>query len=116
VNQENTTSNSIRPASAVLWASAFIIAALVIMQAGRLAPNPAFAGMATSTDAGFTLVTSSDGQGPPEAPYDLLYVIDNSDEVLYIYTIPNATSPAGSQLKLLGGGHLPTLFKAARGG
>jgi len=112
----STTTNRISPAAAVLWASAFVIAALLIMQAGRLSPNPAYAGMATSTMSGFTLVTSSDGQGPPEAPYELLYVIDNSDEVLYIYTIPNATNPQSSRLELLGGGHLPTLFKAARGG
>lgn len=115
MNQEHNAT-SIRPGAAVLWASAFIISALLIMQAGQLAPNPAYAGMATSTDAGFTLVTSSDGQGPTDAPYDLLYIIDNSDEVLYIYTIPNATHTASSRLELLGGGHLPTLFKAARGG
>ena len=106
----------IRPAAAVLWASAFVIAAMLIMQAGRLAPNPAYAGMATSTSSGFSLVTSSDGQGPPQSPYELLYVIDSTDEVLYIYTIPNATNPASSRLELLGGGHLPTLFRAARGG
>ena len=113
MNQEHNE-RSINPSAAILWASAFVIAAMLIMQAGKLAPNPAYAGMATSTDAGFTLVTSSDGQGPPDAPYDLLYVIDNSDEVLYIYTIPNATSSASSRLELLGGGHLPTLFNAAR--
>ena len=100
----------------VLWMSAFIVTALLIIQAGNLSPNPAYAGMAASSDGGFSLVTSSDGNGPTDAPYDMLYVIDNAEEVLYIYTIPNATSPASSGLELLGGGSLPTLFKAARGG
>lgn len=105
-----------RSTHATLWASAFIIGALLIMQAGRLSPNPAFAGMAASSNGGFSLVTSSDGNGPANAPYDMLYIIDNTSEVLYIYTIPNATSPKSSGLELLGGGSLPNLFRAGRGG
>ncbi|MCH2160343.1 MAG: hypothetical protein MK085_00570 [Phycisphaerales bacterium] len=104
----------IRIGSVVLWAVAFVLTALVIMQAGRLAPNPAYAGMATTTDQGFSLVTSSSGLGPKDAPYDLLYVIDNRQELLYIYTIPTASNQAASRLELLGGGSLPTLFNAAR--
>jgi hypothetical protein len=112
----NTSHTENRTSNVVLWASAFIITALILMQAGRLAPNPAYGGMAASSDGGFSLVTSSDGNGPADAPYDLLYIIDNAEEVLYIYTIPNATSSASSGLELLGGGSLPTLFRAARGG
>ncbi len=100
--------------SAVLWASGCVLAALIIMQAGRLAPNPAYADMAASSSSGFSIVTSSNGQGPPTAPYENLYIIDNTEQVLYIYTIPNATSPGGSRLELLGGNYLPQLFRAAR--
>ena len=100
--------------SAILWASGCVLAALIIMQAGRLAPNPAYADMAASSSSGFSIVTSSNGQGPPSAPYENLYIIDNTEQVLYIYTIPNATSPGGSRLELLGGNYLPQLFRAAR--
>ena len=114
MNNEQTQSSPFRIGSIVLWAVAFVITALVIMQAGRLAPNPAYAGMATTTTDGFSLVTSSSGLGPKDAPYDLLYVIDNRQELLYIYNIPNASNASGSRLELLGGGFLPTLFNAAR--
>ena len=100
----------------VLWASEFIIAALAIMQAGRFAPNPAYAGMAVSTDEGFSLVASSSGRGPADRPYDLIYVIDSSEESLYIYWIENANTPATSRLQLRGGAFLPRLFEAGRGG
>ena len=102
------------PAAPILWASAFVIAALAILQAGRLAPNPAFAGQAVSTDEGFSLVTSSSGTGPSDRPYDVLYVIDSSEETLFIYYIDNANSPATSKLELKNGAFFPTLFNAAR--
>ncbi len=103
-------------ASPVLWASAFVIAAMAIMQAGRFAPNPAYAGMAVSTDEGFSMVASSSGRGPADRPYDLVYIIDSSEESLYIYWIENANTPATSRLQLRGGAFLPTLFTAGRGG
>ncbi|MDG2021664.1 MAG: hypothetical protein P8J59_06915 [Phycisphaerales bacterium] len=109
----NTT---VQPAAAILWASAFIIATLAIFQAGHLSPNPAFAGMATSTDEGFSLVTSSSGNGPKENPYEFLYVIDSNDESLLIYEIPNANNPTASKLVLIDGAYLPRLFSAGRGG
>ena len=102
------------PAAPVLWASAFVITALAVMQAGRLAPNPAYGNMAVSTDEGFSMVTSSSGQGPKERPYDLLYVIDSNEESLFIYWIENANPPATARLELKGGSYLPRLFQAAR--
>ena len=92
----------------------FIIAALAIMQAGRLAPNPAYAGQAVTTDEGFSMVTTSSGQGPQTERYDVLYVIDSAEESLFIYYIDNANSPATSRLDLKNGAFLPTLFNAAR--
>ena len=100
--------------SPVLWASAFVIAALVVMQAGRLAPNPAFAGQAVTTDDGFSLVTASSGQGPRGERYDVLYVIDSNEESMFIYYIDNANTTAASRLDLKNGAYLPNLFNAAR--
>jgi hypothetical protein len=98
----------------VLWASAFVIFALAITQAGRLAPNPAYAGDAVTTRGGLSLLTASSGTGPKEAPYDLLYVVDSADELLYIYWVENANSQATSKLALVSGSSLPALFNAAR--
>lgn len=117
-NDTRDTQNrgAISPSAAILWASAFLIATLAIFQAGHLSPNPAFAGMATTTDEGFSLVTTSSGNGPKENPYEFLYVIDSSDESLLIYSIPNANNPSASKLVLMGGANLPRLFSAGRGG
>ncbi len=100
--------------SPVLWASAFVIAALTVIQAGRLAPNPAFAGQSVTTDEGFSMVTASSGQGPDSERYDVLYVIDSNEETMFIYYIDNANTPATSRLDLKNGAYLPTLFNAAR--
>lgn len=106
-------SNRLHPAGAVLWASAFVVSALAIMQAGRLAPNPAYAD-AVSTDDGFSLLTTPSGLGGGDRPYDLLYVIDSTDETMFIYWIENATNPTSSRLTLMDGAYLPALFNAAR--
>jgi hypothetical protein len=107
-------SHRINRSSPVLWASAFVILAMAIAQAGRLAPNPAYAGDAITTGSGLSLLTTSSGSGPKEAPYDLLYVIDSQDELLYIYWIENANTQATSKLNLVNGSFLPALFQAAR--
>jgi hypothetical protein len=108
------TNHRINRSSPVLWASAFIILAMAIAQAGRLAPNPAYASDAVTTGSGLSLLTTSSGSGPKEAPYDLLYVIDSQDELLYIYWVENANSPSTSKLSLVNGSYLPSLFQAAR--
>jgi len=74
--------------AAVLWASAFVITGMIILQAGRHATNAAYAEMA-NTAAGYTLLTTDGGTGdvPPD---ELLYVIDNRDEVMMLYEIENA--------------------------
>jgi hypothetical protein len=107
-------SQSMNRSNPVLWASAFVILAMAIAQAGRLAPNPAYAGDAISTNSGLALLTASSGTGPKEAPYDLLYVIDSQDELLFVYWIENANTQATSKLSLVNGGYLPALFQAAR--
>jgi len=72
--------------AAALWASAFVIMGLVIMQAGTMAANPAYAGM-SNTGAGYTLLTVDSGTGGDADPDELLYLIDNRAEVVFVYEI-----------------------------
>jgi len=101
---------TINPSAAVLWASAFIIGALVITQAGRLPGNPAYAEM-SSVINGVTILTSSSGRGPDAAPYELIWVIDTRDEAVLVYEMENA---ANRQILLREGGSLRTLFELGR--
>jgi len=70
----------------VLWASAFVIAALAIMQAGTLKENPAFASD-VSNGAVYTLITGDSGRGGDEDPDEVLYLIDNEAEVIIAYEV-----------------------------
>jgi hypothetical protein len=99
-------------ASAILLASAFLIAALTIVQAGRLQANKAFAGDAVTGLEGYTLLTASSGFGKDTRPYEFCYVIDNHDEMLFIFEIPQAND---KRVILKSGTSLPGLFAAARG-
>ncbi|RLS67392.1 MAG: hypothetical protein DWH97_01205 [Planctomycetota bacterium] len=96
----------------ILTTSAIAITALAIVEAGRLQPA-AFAATAATGLGGFTAITSSVGQGPDEAPYETLYILDNRGEMIYVYGID---SPTDRRLVLRGGASLPALFRAARGG
>ncbi len=95
---------------ASLWASAFVIGALAIVQAGRLPGPAAHAEMATGS-GDYTLLTTDSGLGPDEDPYELLYLIDNRAEVLMVYEIENAQR---KQVFLRDGGSLDNLFRRAR--
>lgn len=97
---------------AILATSAIAITALAIVEAGRLHPA-AEAGMATMGSGGFTLLTAANGQGSDTSRVELLYVLDNRSEMLLVYGIENQTE---RRMVLLGGGSLPALFRAARGG
>lgn len=96
---------------AVLTASAFIIGALVIMKAGELPMNAAYAGSANTGD-GFSIVTATSGLGKETRPQELLYVVDNRTEVLYVYEIDDVSQ---RKVVLRGGGFLPNLFRSGRG-
>lgn len=76
--------NQINAGAAVLWASAFIIAALVIVQAGRSQTNAAHADMVNNR-ADYTLMTASSGRGGDTDADELLYIIDSRDSVLMVY-------------------------------
>lgn len=96
---------------AILGASAFILAALVIMKAGELPAHEAYAGTA-STGSGFSMVTASSGFGRDTRPYELLFLVDNRSEVLYVYEIEDA---AQRRVTLKGGSSLPVLMRTGRG-
>jgi len=97
---------------AILTLSAFAITALAIVEAGRLQPA-AFASPIATGDNGVTVLTASTGQGPDEAPYEALFVLDNRTEMILVYGIE---SPTDRRLVLRSAASLPSLFRAARGG
>lgn len=95
--------------AAILWACAFLLAALVIVQAGRLPGNEAHAEMAVEMD-GFTLITADSGRGEDAAPDELLYVLDSRDEMLFVYEVEDARA---GNIILRDGGSLRNLFTNA---
>lgn len=107
-----TNSRSSTPA-ALLVASALVISALIIMQIGRAETPSAFAGDAVVGGEGYTVMTVSSGFGKDTRPYEFCYILDNHDEMLYVYEIPQASD---KRIVLRNGTHLPSLFAMARGG
>jgi hypothetical protein len=98
-------------AAVPLWASAFVLAALLLVEAGRI--PAAHAQMAASTPGGFTLVTAPSGRGGASSPSEFLYLLDGRSEILFVYEIPDV----GERRAVFRTGvHLPTVFAAARGG
>ncbi len=94
----------------VLWASAFVIAALAIVQAGRLPGSTAYA--ETVADLGdYTVLTARTGKGPDGRPYEALWVIDNRERVLIVYDMEDAQR---GNFIVRGGGSLQNLFRTAR--
>jgi hypothetical protein len=101
-------SRPVSPTAAVLWASAFVIAALTIIQAGRL-PGPSAHAGNTANVNDFSIVTAPSGIGPDQKPYELLYIIDNHAEVLLVYDLQNIQQG----IFLRDGGSLTNLFRSA---
>jgi hypothetical protein len=95
--------------AAVLWASAFVIAALTILQAGRLPGRSAHA-EATANVGHFSLVTARSGLGRDEKPNEVLFVADSHSGVLLVYEIQNVQQG----IFLRDGGPLENLFRGAR--
>ena len=97
--------------TAALWASAFVIMALIIVQADKLPGQAAYAGMATGSGS-YTLLTTYAGRGgDAENPNELLYVLDSRDQVLLVYEIEDSRN---GQIFMRDGGSLTNLFKSAR--
>jgi hypothetical protein len=93
-----------------LWASAFVIAALVIVQAGRHPGNTAYAEMESSV-GDYSILTAKTGKGPETRPYEALFVIDNREQVLIVYDLDDAQR---GNMIVRGGGSLVNLFRNAR--
>lgn len=100
----------INGSAAVLWASAFIIGALVIIQAGKLPGQAAYAEMASSR-GDYSVMTTNSGRGGDADPDELVYVIDNRDQVLLVYEVEDAKR-GGVLLK--DGWNLSIMFNRAR--
>ena len=101
---------SSQTAQAALWASAFVIGAMIVAQAGRL-PGPAAWGETVSTQSDYTILTARTGLGPADRPFDSLFVIDNREQVLLVYEIEDAQR---GTMVLRAGNSLPNLFANAR--
>lgn len=82
-----------------LWASAFVLAGLLIASAGRITPS-ADAGDAASVAAGgMQVLTLTNGDGSSTQFNESVYVLDNHSETLFVYTIENATDKRGLILR-----------------
>lgn len=103
---ENTTSAAPRldSGAAALWASALVIAALIITQAGRLsAGNAALADVAITDDLSVATVFANNGE-------DVVTIIDRQAERLFVYGVEQ-----GSRVELLQSHDLRELFGQGRG-
>ncbi len=89
-----------------LWASACVIAALLVVQAGRLGGpgGPAYAGPSPATVADLTALTPAAGDSE-----EVLCVVDRRAETMYVYGVVN-----NSRVDLLQAVRLGDLFAQAR--
>lgn len=91
--------------NAALWASAAIILALIIVQAGRLGtPESQARADLVSQSEQYTILTFNGGNE------DVVAVLDGRGEELFLYQVKNRT-----RLEFIGREVLPTLFQNARG-
>ena len=81
--------NSRSTPHAALWASAFVIGAMIITQAGRL-PGSAAHGETVDNQGDYTILTAQTGLGQEVDPREALFVIDNRDQVLLVYEVEDA--------------------------
>jgi hypothetical protein len=100
--QARRGSGSRLSSSVLLWASAFVLAGLIVMQAGRFG-GEARAEVVAST-GGLTALTFT-----ATSSEDMLAVIDSRSEELFIYRVENQ-----SNLELYRRYNLPRMFTDAR--
>lgn len=99
----STTTDRPRFSSNVLlWASAFVLAGLVILAAGRPLVEPATADMVVSQGA-HTMMTADAGND------EILLILNNRNETLTIYRVVNQNS-----VELFRRYDLPQMFSDAR--
>lgn len=109
MNHSNSTTN-VNASTAALGASAFVIAAMIIVQLGRLPGNPTHANMVADRGS-YTVLTADSGRGSDADPHELVYVIDSREQALLVYEIEDARR---GQMTLRDGGNLDALFQRAR--
>ncbi|HVP73547.1 MAG TPA: hypothetical protein VMS30_07405 [Phycisphaerales bacterium] len=109
-NSASTVSVNVNFAAAALWASAFVILALIIIQAGRLPGTSANA--AVQADRGsYTIMTADSGKGGDTEPDEILCVLDSREQILMVYEIEDARRGG---MMLRDGYALSDLFLKAR--
>lgn len=104
---------------AVLWASACVLAAFVVIQAGRPSGSPvpadgsAMAALAAQPGLvdGFSIVSARSGRGDDADPTKIVWVIDSAAEVVMVYEIEDARR---NTIIFREGSSLPRLFQSAR--
>ncbi|MBM4110899.1 MAG: hypothetical protein FJ254_06015 [Phycisphaerae bacterium] len=106
-----TNQQSIGTGAAILWATAVLLGALVIMQAGRLEQR-AYADQANSGQHGYSVCSATTGQGTPAQPIEAVYVVDSRDEVLLVYAMERFQD---QKVQLRHSESLAALFARARG-
>lgn len=95
-----------RAMAAALWASAFVLAALILVRAGDTPePPPVAADMVASTGDFQMMTTAGATNG------ELLYVLDSRSERLVVYSLDSSRD-----LTQRASVDLPRLFAGARGG
>ena len=99
--KDNETSSG----NTALWATAFFIAALIFVAAGQHTPRAV--ANSTNTADGFTLLTTSNGQG-----IDFLHIIDNTTSMYMVYNIPDPQNK--KSIETVATWFLPTMFNTAR--
>jgi|TARA_Y100000294_G_C8483358_1_gene307701 hypothetical protein len=102
---KNKTLNERKSGNNILWATAFFISAMIIFVSGRHTPN-ASADDSNTAD-GFTLLTTSNGQGT-----DFVHVIDNSTSMYMVYNIPDPQNK--KSVETVATWFLPAMFNSAR--
>jgi hypothetical protein len=102
----------INGSAAALWASAFVIAALIIVQAGRMpAPGGSAHANMVADRGSYTLLTADSGQGGDDDPDEILCVIDSREQMLLVYEVEEVRK---KNILLRDGYSLDQLFLRAR--
>lgn len=78
--------SSIDGGAAALWASAFVILAMILVQAGQRGGTPAYAGNEAEVGT-LRILTADAGSGE-----DVLIVLNQTDEVMSVYSVEGQRS------------------------
>lgn len=94
---QSSVRQSIDTGAAALWASAFVIVALILTQAARFGPGSAAYAGDNANVGQLTILTAASGNNE-----DYIALINGSDETLSIYGVDNGRSLELYQVQPLG--------------